>query len=104
MEKKSQGLTWTLTTPAKPGVAQVILRLRDEGGKPVQGRIVTGEVWMPGMPMDGYPLELRFEEARDGQYLALVQYGHGGRWQIRAAFRTDEGRDLRQAFDFDIGH
>ncbi|MDR1489041.1 MAG: FixH family protein [Desulfovibrio sp.] len=104
VENKSYGLTWTLTTPAKPGVVQVSLRLRDAGGNPVSGRVVTGEVWMPGMPMEGYPLELRFEEAEGGLYLALVQYGHGGHWQIRAAFRGGDDQVLRQSFDFEIGH
>ncbi|MDR3177047.1 MAG: FixH family protein [Desulfovibrio sp.] len=103
VEKKSQGITWILTTPARPGVAQVSLVLRDAAGNPVQGKVVTGDVRMPDMQMEGYPLELQFAEDKDGRYVALVQYGHGGYWQIRATFGDDDGRVLRQSFDFDIG-
>lgn len=102
LEKKSADLTWTLTTPASPGLVQVSLSLRDAAGNPVRQRLVTGEVRMPDMPMEGYPLELLFAEAEDGQYLALVQYGHGGYWQITAMFTDGDGRTVRQVFDFDI--
>jgi nitrogen fixation protein FixH len=102
VEKESGGLTWILTTPARPGLVQVSLSLRDADGNPVRRRVVTGEVRMPDMPMEGYPLELLFAEAEDGQYLALVQYGHGGYWQIAAMFTDDDGRAVRQIFDFDI--
>ncbi|MDR2669785.1 MAG: FixH family protein [Desulfovibrio sp.] len=102
MEKITQEYTWTLRTANKSGVVQVGLTLRDAGGSPVKGRSVKGEVWMPDMPMPGYPAALEFQEADAGQYLALVQYGHGGYWQIKAEFTDDKGQMHRQSFDCDI--
>jgi nitrogen fixation protein FixH len=104
VEEHSQGIAWVLTSPARPGLAQVSLVLRDAAGNPLKQRTVTGDVWMPEMPMQGFPLELRFDEAEEGRYLALVQYGHGGFWQIRVMFADDSGRVLRQSFDLNIEH
>ncbi|MDR2161452.1 MAG: FixH family protein [Desulfovibrio sp.] len=102
MEKQSPPYTWILQTPDKPGLVQVCLVVRDAGGGPAARRKVTGDVWMPAMPMPGYPLELKFEEAEEGRYFALVQYGHGGQWQIRAMFRDDQDQIFQQSFDFTI--
>ncbi|MDR0827712.1 MAG: FixH family protein [Desulfovibrio sp.] len=102
VEKQSPEYIWVLRTPGKAGVVQVILTLRDAAGKTVKGRRVTGEVLMPTMPMPGYPLELEFQEAEDGKYAALVQYGHGGYWQIKARFKDDKDQLFQQVFDLDI--
>jgi nitrogen fixation protein FixH len=102
VEKSTQEYSWTLQTANKPGVVQVSLTLRDAGGGPVKGRTVKGELWMPDMPMPGYPLELAFKEDDAGRYLALAQYGHGGYWQIKAEFMDDKGQMFRQSFDLDI--
>jgi hypothetical protein len=102
VEQKTAEYAWILKTPNKPGVVQVSLILRDAGGNPAPGLYVTGEVWMPTMPMPGYPLELEFVEDGEGQYLALVQYGHGGYWQIRAKFRDARGQLFQQSFDIDM--
>ncbi|MDR2825603.1 MAG: FixH family protein [Deltaproteobacteria bacterium] len=102
LEQKTVEYTWILKTPNKPGVVQVSLILRDAGANPVLGLSVTGEVWMPKMPMPGYPLELEFDEEGEGQYLALVQYGHGGYWQLRAKFMDAKGQLFEQAFDIDM--
>jgi hypothetical protein len=101
VSKEAQSYTWILQAPGQPGVAQISLSLRDAGG-PVQKRVVSGELWMPAMPMPGYPLELEFQEAEAGEYLALVQYGHGGHWRIRAKFKDDKGQLFQQDFDLDI--
>jgi hypothetical protein len=101
VEKESAGYAWTLKTPNRPGVVQVSLLLRDARGGPINGRLVTGEVWMPEMPMQGYPMELEFQEADSGQYVALVQYGHGGYWQIKVKFRNGE-KLFQQFFDLNI--
>ncbi|MDR2076784.1 MAG: FixH family protein [Desulfovibrio sp.] len=102
LEKRSPDHVWTLRLPDRPGVVQVSLTVRDAAGRPAQGGSVTGEVWMPEMRMQGYPLELRFEEADGGNYLALVQFGHGGYWRIRALFRDDGGQVVEQSFDFTL--
>ncbi|MDR1685319.1 MAG: hypothetical protein LBR82_02560 [Desulfovibrio sp.] len=101
-EKITPEYTWTLRTANKPGVVQVGLTLRDARGASVQGRTIKGGVWMPDMPMQGYPMELAFQEADAGQYFALVQYGHGGFWRITAEFTDDGGQRRRQSFDLDI--
>jgi hypothetical protein len=100
--RQERGYTWTLRAPDRPGVVQVSLSVRDAAGNPVRQKTLTGEVWMPTMPMPGYPLPLEFSEEEDGSYFALVQYGHGGYWQIRAEFRDDKGEWVRQVFDFDL--
>ncbi|MDR1241200.1 MAG: FixH family protein [Deltaproteobacteria bacterium] len=104
VEKKSPEYTWILKTPGKPGLVQISLFLRHAGGSPVKQRSVTGEVWMPEMPMPGYPLALEFKEAEDGEYVALAQYGHGGFWQVKAQFKDDNDRLFQQSFDLDIAN
>lgn len=102
LEKKDEAHTWTLRTPNKPGVVLVILSLRDAADKPVEGRQVTGSVWMPEMPMRGYPLDLEFTYEGMGEYSALVQYNHGGLWQIKARFQGHGDQVFEQFFDFTL--
>jgi hypothetical protein len=104
IEKKSPEYTWLLRTPNKPGLVQVSLDLLDAGGGEVKGLTVLGDVWMPEMPMQGYPMSLEFQEAEAGRYVALVPFGHGGYWQIRAKFKDAGGRWFEQAFDIELGH
>jgi hypothetical protein len=104
VERKSPEYTWILRTPDKPGLVQVSLDLLDAGGGKITGLTVTGEVWMPEMSMQGYPMSLEFQETEDGVYVALVPFGHGGYWQIRARFKDTRGRLLEQSFDLEIGH
>lgn len=102
VEKTGPDISWTLKTPGKSGVVQVVLTLRDANNAPMLGKKLTGEVWMPAMPMPGYPLELDFYELQDGDYAALVQYAHGGLWQIKARFAGGEGKVHQESFDFTL--
>lgn len=102
LEKQDQGCRWIMRSPAKAGIAQVILSLRDHTGKPAGKRAVSGELLMPHMSMPGYPLKLEFQETENGVYAALVQYEHAGVWRIAAVVRDEDGRESRQVFDLDI--
>ena len=101
--EKQDGLhTWILRAPDKTGMVLVILSLRDASGKAVEGRQVTGMVWMPQMPMQGYPHDLEFSYEGGGEYSALVQYMHGGLWRITARFKDEGDRLFEQSFDFTL--
>lgn len=102
MRQSGPEYVWTLQTPGKAGVVQIILTLRDARGEPVRGKEITGAVWMPDMPMRGYPLELEFQEIEAGEYGALVQYKHGGFWRVMARFGGKDGKIFHQAFDFKL--
>lgn len=102
LERTNEGYSWFLQTPSKPGVVQVLLWLKDADGNLVPGKKVTGEVLMPQMPMQGYPLKLEFYEEKGGEYCALVQYAHGGLWRITAGFAGDEEQRIQESFDFEL--
>lgn len=102
VEKISPDYVWVLETPDEHGVVQVKITLSDAAKKPVKGKVLTGQLWMPKMPMHGYPEILEFKETGEGQYSAAATYKHGGYWQIKAQFKNDKGQSVEEEFDFDI--
>lgn len=102
VEKRSPEYSWVLKTPDEHGVVQVRIILSDAAKKPLKGKLLKGQVWMPEMPMYGYPQVLEFKEVEAGQYSVLVTYAHGGYWQIKAGFENDKGQIVEEAFDFEL--
>ncbi|MDR1856372.1 MAG: FixH family protein [Desulfovibrio sp.] len=102
VDRQGDGYVWSMQSPIKIGLVQVSLLLKDEKGKPLVGREISGSIRMPTMPMEGYPAELAFNEDKDGRYLALVQYPHGGYWEITATVADEQGRKHTQTFGFDL--
>lgn len=101
LEASSESLTWQLLSPAKAGTSLVEIILKDKEGNLVADKNMTGELWMPEMPMKGYPVSLLFTDVeRVGVYGCLAQYMHGGLWRIAA--RVDLGDGKTEQVEFDL--
>lgn len=103
LEASSESLTWQLLSPAKAGTSLVEIVLKDKEGNLVADKNMTGELWMPEMPMKGYPVSLLFTDAeRVGVYGCLAQYMHGGLWRITAKVELGCGRTEQVQFDLTL--
>ena len=99
----TRSFAWQLSSPLKAGTNLVEITLKDKEGKPVAGKDMTGRLWMPDMPMQGFPVDLFFADVDGtGVYGCLAQYVHGGLWRISVQVAGDDGKTERVEFDLTL--
>jgi YtkA-like len=88
-----QVAVWTSPQPAIKGVDDVVYRITDAGGMPVDGLAIQVVPWMPAHG-HGTSAMAVVEAKGDGYYLAKPVYLYmSGRWELRTTVDGNAGDD-----------
>jgi nitrogen fixation protein FixH len=88
---ENQRLGWKLaleTRPGKAGHVELLVRIRDERGRPVRGASVRVETFFNARASHILTADLR--DAGDGSYQSALPIRHRGLWEFR--FTATQGR------------
>lgn len=76
-------LGWRPSVSVEGG--QLVLRLQDRDGNPLQGVGITGRLERP--VSNDAPIPLGFTAMGEGRYVAQLNVPHPGQWDLKAALR-----------------
>ncbi|MFN2275279.1 MAG: FixH family protein [Anaerolineales bacterium] len=94
-------ISYTLDpTAARIGSAILVIKLTDEGGKPVEGAKLTfrGDMTHAGMS----PVIADFREVNPGEYLAEIEWTMAGAWILTIKGDLADGRYFQRQIDLEV--
>ncbi|MFV3130611.1 FixH family protein [Niveispirillum sp. KHB5.9] len=89
-QKGQDALGWRVSVNVEGG--QVVLRLQDRDGQPLNGAGITGRLERPVSNEAALPLS--FTNMGGGRYVAQMHATHPGQWDVKAAIRRGEDHYL----------